>query len=110
MPTVHMIARYVGAWPDLVTKLYQWAFEMDGGDDGDEENHLEALEASGYRAEYNKLAFAGNASHDPFGAIENSQMYFASQLNSAGPANFAGLIPDAVQPKIADVLRTAGFA
>lgn len=26
---------------------YKWAFEMDGGDEGDEENHLEALEATG---------------------------------------------------------------
>jgi hypothetical protein len=69
-----------------------------------------AYHAHRYRAEYNRLAFAGTAAHDPFGAIDNPQMYFAAQLNAAGPANFARLIPRDVQPKIAAVLHTAGFA
>lgn len=90
-------------------KLYSWAFEMDGGDDGDEENHLEALEASGYRAEYHKLAFAGTSSHDPFPEVESSQMYFATQLNAAGPENFAQLIPQKIQPQIEEVLQAAGL-
>lgn len=77
----------------------------------DEENYLEQLEtAGGYKTSFNKLAFAGHRDHDPFAAIENSQVYFATQLHGAGIQQLAPKIPPELQPVIAKVLQQAGLA